>query len=193
MTIHGLAALSLQQRKEVRRLYLEGRTNFRQLALRFQVSPTTIRRWALRESPLDLTTAPKEHWTRITPEYRAAVLHYRQRYPEHGPIRIVRALKDDFPPANRGTVLAILQQSGLTRKPSRQKRQRKPIPVGHYRVQADIQTLPAVKGEHGREYKVSFIHLATRYKYSEIHADHTTETVLAVFRRALDELPPFFS
>lgn len=55
----------------------------------------------------------------------------------------------------------------------------------------DIQQLPAIEADKGYEYKISLIHLATRVKYSEIHTDSTSETVAAVFKRALDALPPF--
>lgn len=57
----------------------------------------------------------------------------------------------------------------------------------------DIQQLPAKKGQQGYEYKISLIHLNTRVKYSEIHADSSSETVAGVFQRSLDVLPPFLS
>lgn len=58
-------------------------------------------------------------------------------------------------------------------------------------MQLDIQQLPAVAGQHGYEYKVSFIHLRTRIKYSEIHPNHQSQTIASVVRRAQDVLPPF--
>jgi putative transposase len=56
----------------------------------------------------------------------------------------------------------------------------------------DVQFLPAIEGNNGFEYKISLIHMATRVKYSEIHEDAKSETLAAVFRRAIDLLPPFF-
>jgi hypothetical protein len=55
----------------------------------------------------------------------------------------------------------------------------------------DVQQLPVVKGGRGFEYKISLIHLKTRWKYSEIHKNCTSQTVAAVYQRALDNLPPF--
>lgn len=56
----------------------------------------------------------------------------------------------------------------------------------------DVQQLPAVKGEKGFEYKISLIHLSTRFKYSEIHAESTSKICAQVFKRAIQILPPFF-
>jgi hypothetical protein len=80
----------------------------------------------------------------------------------------------------------------LTEKQTRQKTKWK-IPVGRHRLQCDVQQLPAIKGSQGFQYKVSFIHLKTRYKYSEIHPDQRSETIAGVYKRALDNLPPFLS
>jgi len=193
MKLHARAALTLAQRTEVRRLHLEEHVSIRALAERFGVNPTTIQRWVGRESPLDRTSAPLRTRTVITPAYREAVLAYRQAHPHHGPIRIAHELHATFAPANRGTILAILQAAGLTRPAPRTPRTHRPIPVGWHRIQMDIQQLPAVAGGHGFEYKISAIHLRTRLKYSEIHPDHTSATVAGVLRRALDRLPPLFS
>lgn len=193
MKLHARAALTLAQRAEVRRLHQEERISVRKLARRFGVNPTTIQRWISREFALDRTSAPVHPRTVITNEYRAAVRAYREAHPRHGPIRIAHELRGDFPHANRGTVLAILQAAGLTRPRASRPRTHRPIPVGWHRVQMDIQQLPAVAGGHGFEYKITAIHLRTRLKYSEIHPDHSSKTVAGVLRRALDRLPPLFS
>jgi transposase len=193
MKLHAQAALTLAQRLEVRRLHEKERVSIRLLARRFGVNPTTIQRWVHRETPLDKTSAPLRRRSTITPEYREAVITYRQAHPRHGPIRIAQALRKTVPVANRGTVLSILQQEGLTRPKPRKSSVRHPIPVGRHRIQMDIQQLPAIAGGQGFEYKISAIHLRTRLKYSEIHPDHSSVTVAGVLRRALDRLPPFFS
>jgi transcriptional regulator with XRE-family HTH domain len=192
MKLHSQAGLTLKQRQEVKRLHEAG-VSIRKLAQRFGVNPTTIQRWINRESPLDKSSAPRTNQTVITAEYRAAVIGYRMEHPNHGPIRIAQELKERFPWANRGTILSILQQEGLTRPPKREKAQRTAIPVGRHRIQMDIQQLPAVQGGTGFEYKISAIHLRTRLKYTEIHADRKSATVAGVLQRALDLLPPFFS
>lgn len=56
----------------------------------------------------------------------------------------------------------------------------------------DVQFLPALEGDADWEYKISIIHLATRMKYSEIHAELSTERMAQVLTRACDRLPPFF-
>jgi len=142
---------------------------------------------------LDKSSTPLTLQTVITPEYRAAVIDYRMEHQNHGPIRIAQELTGHFPWANRGTVLSILQQEGLTRPLKREKAPRTPIPVGRHRIQMDIQHLPAIQGGAGFEYKISAIHLRTRLKYTEIHTDRKSATVAGVLKRALDLLPPFFS
>lgn len=56
----------------------------------------------------------------------------------------------------------------------------------------DVQQLPAVQGNSGYEYKVSLIHLKTRMKYSEIHAEQNTRLMADVLEKARARLPPFF-
>lgn len=189
--LHGNAALTLKQRQEVRRIYLEQHVPIAQLARRFSVHPRTIRRWIHRSSPRDLSTRPAHPRITITPEYRKAVLEARRAQPYLGPIRLADLLRAEFPQANRGTIGVILRQEGLSRRTPRPARPGKPIPVGRHRIQMDVQQLPAIKGGRGFEYKITAIHLRTRYKYSEIHRDYRSQTVTGVLRRCLERLPPF--
>lgn len=193
MKLHARAALTIRQRQEVRRLHLEEHVSIRDLADRFRVNPTTIERWVHREVPLDLSSAPLQRRSVITPEYRTAVVAYRQVNPHHGPIRIAHELRREFSQANRGTVLSILHSEGLTRQAVRRSKTGQPIPVGHHRIQMDVQQLPTIQGGKGFEYKITAIHLRTRLKYSEIHGNRASATVAGVLKRALDMLPPFSS
>lgn len=193
MQIHRRAALTIEQRQEVRRLHVENGASIRGLAERFHVNPSTVQRWVAREVPLDLSSAPLRKRTTITPEYRQSVIECRRLHPRHGPLRIAAALKERYSQAHRGTVLKILQEEGLTKPPRKEKKPRKAIPVGRHRIQVDVQQLPAVKGGKGFEYKITAIHLRTRVKYSEIHPDRRSTTVAGVLKRALDMLPPFSS
>jgi hypothetical protein len=190
MRQHKNAALTIAQRIEIKRLYQQENKAVSQLALTYQVSEATIRKWTKRESPFDLPSTAHQLPSVITEPYRQAVLNYRKDQPHHGPIRIAHQLKEDYPFANRGTVLKILQEKQLTR-PKQGKKADNHLPVGRHRVQMDVQQLPCIEGESGFEYKISIIHLATRFKYSEIHAQATTENIALVFQRALDALPPF--
>lgn len=192
MKLHARAALTLRQRQEVKRLHEAGES-IRSLARRFGVNASTIQRWIKRDSPLDKSTAPLTLRTVITSEYRDAVVAHRKEHPNRGPIRIAQDMEPMFPQANRGTILRILQEEGLTQPPKKQVKERKGIPVGRHRIQMDIQQLPAVEGRKGFEYKISAIHLRTRLKYSEIHSDRKSSTVAGVLKRALDLLPPFSS
>jgi transposase len=192
MKLHAKAALTIAQRERVRRLHREEGVSIRALAKRFGVNPSTIQRWVHREAPLDRSSAPLRPRRVITEEYRQAVIQWRQENPGHGPVRIAQELASQFPQANRGTVLRILQKEGLTRPKAPARRDRKPIAVGRHRIQMDIQQLPTVEGGKGFEYKVSMIHLRTRVKYSEIHPDFQSQTVAGVLQRGLDSLPPFF-
>lgn len=192
MQLHSNAALTVKQRKQVRSLYQSGQHTFVALAQRFGVSPRTIRRWAVRESPED-KKAPVRQARVVTPEYEAAVVAYREQNPQHGAIRIALALQEEFPLAHRGTVATILKKRGLTRKRVARPKTPWQIPVGAHRLQMDVQQLPAIEGNSGFEYKISLIHLKTRWKYSEIHPNCKSQTVAGVYARALDNLPPFLS
>ena len=193
MRLHSQAALTIRQRIEVKRRHVEDGIPVLDLAEEFRVNPTTVQRWIGRESPLDRSSAPIQHHTVVTDRYRAAVIAYRKEHPRHGPIRIAQELRKEFSEAHRGTVLRVLQEEGLTRPQKKERAPGKHIPVGHHRIQMDIQQLPAVEGGKGFEYKITMIHLRTRLKYSEIHPDRKSATVVGVFRRGLDLLPPFFS
>ena len=191
MKLHSRAALTVRQRQEVKRLHKEEGWSIRRLAEHFRTNPTTIQRWISRESPLDRSCAPHNTQTVITPEYREAVLAYRREHPKEGPIRIALGLQRDFPFANRGTVLAILQQAKVTERLHKERRPRKHIPVGRHRLQLDIQQLPAIEGGHGRSYRIGIIHTATRFSYSEIRPDQKSKTIAEVLETALLKLPPF--
>lgn len=189
MKLHANATLTVAQRKQVKS-HFENGVAVSELAARFQVHETTIRRWIKRNSPLD-KPAPERSKRVVTDEYEQAIIEYRRANPTHGAIRIALALHMQFAFANRGTVGIILKKHGLTKKTKPRPKTKWKIPVGRHRLQCDIQELPAVKGGKGFEYKISFIHLRTRWKYSEIHPDCRTETVAAVYQRAVDSLPPF--
>jgi hypothetical protein len=193
MKLHAQAALTVPQRRAVRRLHQEEGVSIRDLAERFAVNPSTIQRWVGRESPLDLSTAPRTTHSTITPAYRAAVVAYRQAHPRHGPIRIAHELRGAHPQAHRGTVLRVLQEEHLTRPLQAAPREHHPLPVGRHRIQMDVQQLPAIAGSRGFEYKISALHMRTRLKYSEIRPTCTSAVVAQVLRRALDMLPPFSS
>lgn len=187
---HANASLTIPQRIEVKRLFDIEKVSVSELAKRFCVNELTIRKWISRDSPEDKSSAPHRKRQVVTDDYRQAVIEYRQANPTHGAKRIAFELKAEYPMAHRGTVSIILKQNGLTEKPKRKKTKWK-IPVGNHRLQCDVQELPAIKGNQGFEYKISFIHLKTRWKYSEIHPDQKSETVAEVYQRALDNLPPF--
>jgi len=193
MRYHANATLTCKQRQEIRRLSHEEHMKIAPIADRFQVNWKTAYKWAHRETPDDRSSTPKRPHTVITDAYRTAVLDYRQMNPSHGPLRIVHALRAQYPQAHRETVRRMLRAATLTHASASSPRAHTPIPVGRHRVQMDIQPLPAIEGQHGFEYKISLIHLRTRVTYSEIHAEATSDTVAGVLNRACDRLPPFFS
>lgn len=190
MRQHKNAALTIAQRIEIKRLREQENASVPELARTYQVSQATIGKWSKRQTPFDLASTRHQLPKVITEPYRQAVLDYRKDQPHHGPVRIAEQLKGAYPFAHRGTVLKILQEKQLTR-PKQGKKGENHLPVGRHRVQMDVQQLPCIEGESGFEYKISIIHLATRFKYSEIHPEATTENMALVFQRALDALPPF--
>ncbi len=190
MKQHANATLTVAKRKQIKLLFENQQLSINELARRFQVHRDTVRKWIYRDSPLDKPSAQRKKRV-ITPEYERAVIEYRRANPQQGAIRIALALQAVFSFAGRGTVAIILKKHGLTRKEKPRPKSKWKIPVGRHRLQCDIQELPAIKGQKGFEYKISFIHLRTRWKYSEIHPDCQTETVAQVYQRALDSSPPF--
>jgi len=190
MKQHANATLTIAKRKQVKQLFENQQLSITELARRFGVHRETIHKWIYRDSPLDKVSGERKKRV-VTPEYEQAVIEYRNANPNHGAIRIALALQSQFAFANRGTIALILKKHGLTAKSTKRVRSSWKIPVGRHRLQCDVQELPAIKGGKGFEYKISFIHLRTRWKYSEIHADCQTETVTEVYKRALDNLPPF--
>jgi transposase len=190
MKQHANAALTVASRKQIKLLFENQPLSIAELARRFQVHRDTIRKWIDRDSPFDKASAARRKRVTTT-EYEQAVVEYRKQNPRHGAIRTALALQTEFPFANRGTVALVLKRAGLTKKGQPRPKSKWQIPVGRHRLQCDIQQLPAIKASTGFEYKISFIHLRTRWKYSEIHTDCQTETVAAVYQRVLENLPPF--
>lgn len=179
MKLHANAALTVKQRRQVKQLFENDKLPIVEIARRFSVAPQTVRRRVSRADFQD-RQVPKRTPRVVTPEYEQAVIDYRRQNPNHGAIRIALALQSRFAFAGRGTVAIILKRAGLTEKAKPRVRTNWKIPLGRHRLQCDVQELPAIKGEKGFEYKISFIHLRTRWKYSEIHLDWQTETVAAV-------------
>ena len=190
MKLHKNAALTLGQRQQIQQLYATRQFSYPQLAAQFNTTPATIRKWVKREDYQDQSSAPKNHYRRVTDAYRQAVIDYRLAHPHHGPVRIEQELRSKYGPFAFSTVRLILDQS-LPPKPKRPLMH--PLATGRYRTQMDVQQLPALTGKTGFEYKISIIHLATRIKYSEIHDDYESATIAEVFKRSMDVLPPFLS
>lgn len=190
MKLHKNSALTPSQRQQIQQLYATRQFSYPQLAAQFNTSPGTIRKWVKRGDCHDQSSAPKNHYRRVTDAYRQAVIDYRLAHPHHGPVRIEQELRADHGPFAFSTVRLILNQS-LPPKSNRPPMH--PLARGRYRTQMDVQQLPALKGKTGFEYKISIIHLATRIKYSEIHDDYESATIAEVFKRSMDVLPPFLS
>lgn len=192
MQLHGNAKLTVKQRIALRRLYQEEGRSISSLETEFKVSKKTIQKWIHRDSPLDQKMSPSQRGTVVSEAYRQDILNYRQQHPTHGKLRIAQALSFQYPHARPSHVLRVLQKANLIGSKPSEPREKKPLKTGRYRVQMDVQQLPAVKGNSGYEYKISLIHLRTRMKYSEIHSEQTTLKVAEVLHRAMDRLPPFF-
>jgi len=161
MKQHANAALTVASRKQVKSLFENQQLSIAELARRFQVHRDTVRKWIYRDSPFDKPSAERKKRI-ITPEYESAVIEYRRQNPTHGAIRIALGLQSRFSFAGRGTVAIILKEHGLTKTTAPRPKTKWRIPVGRHRLQCDIQELPAIKGQKGFEYKISFIHLRTR-------------------------------
>ena len=122
MKQHGNSSLTIAQRSLIHELYHSKKAKKSELARRFNVNRKTIDRWVDRDTPYDKPSGPKEPRTVITPQYREAVIEYRKSHPDHGPKTIAYYLKAEFSFANRGTVLRILQQEGMSKRNPKEKK-----------------------------------------------------------------------
>lgn len=192
MRLHTNATLTIKQRQAIKRLHYEQGWSYRKLAARFGVNLTAIQRWVKRDSPLDLSTAPKTIKAGLSEEQKKAIIKYRKEEPNAGERTIAFVLSKTLGSMSHATIGRFLKAEGLTSPPVKKPRERKPLKVGKHRLQMDIQQLPAVRGGEGFEYKVTLIHMATRLKYSEIHSEISSEIVAKAVQNALGHMPPFF-
>lgn len=192
MKLHANAALTLKQREEVRKLHDKG-LSYRQLAERYRVNLSTIVRWMHRDSPLDLSSAPKKKRSALDKKQKEAILEYRMENPGAGARTIATVLAKDHGKMSHATISRFLKEEKLSHPlPRKERKEREPLKVGKHRLQMDIQKLPAIRGGEKFEHKITIIHMATRMKYSEIHPSITSETVAQAVRNALAHMPPFF-
>jgi transposase len=193
MKIHSNASLTPKQRQLVKDLYSTGEYTQEHLANQFNVTRKTISKWLSRTTVLDAVSTRKSVISRITPEFEADVKSYRENLitSHHGKVRIAFELSGKHACSNPSNVYRVLKRLQLNQaKPTKVQVAQK-LPVGKHRTQMDIQTLPAIKGNEGYEYKISIIHLSTRVKYSEIHDNFESKTIAEVYKRSLENLPPF--
>jgi hypothetical protein len=146
MKLHKNAALTPHQRQQIQRLYATGQFSYPQLAHQFSTTRKTVMKWAKRNHSQDQTSAPKQHYRRVTDAYQQAVIAYRLVHPTHGPVRIEYELRAEYGPFAFSTVRLILQQA-KAQHPKRPATQH--LSVGRYRTQMDVQQLPAIKGNTG--------------------------------------------
>jgi transposase len=191
MKLHGKAALTVKQRQEVKRLRDKG-ASYRSLARRFGVQVTTIWRWAHRDSPLDLSTAPRRVRKALSQEQTDAIRAYRHDNSQAGARTIASSLSRTHGLMSHATISRFLQREGLTHPPVKSRKEGKPLTVGRHRLQMDIQQLPAIEGGEKFEYKVTIIHMATRMKYSNIYPTMSADVVVQALEESLAHLPPFF-
>jgi transposase len=193
MKIHTNASLTPKQRQSVKDLYATGQYTQEQLANQFNVTRQTIGKWLNRATVLDAVSPRKSVISRITPEFEADVKSYRENLltSHHGKVRIAFELSGKHTCSNPSNVYTVLKRLQLNKAKPVKVQVTQKLPVGKHRTQMDIQTLPAIKGNEGYEYKISIIHLSTRIKYSEIHDNFESKTIAKVYERSLENLPPF--
>lgn len=193
MKIHTNASLTPKQRQTVKDLYATGQYTQEQLAIQFNVTRKTISKWLSRATVLDAVSPRKSVISRITPEFEADVKSYRENLltSHHGKVRIAFELSGKHTCSNPSNVYTVLKRLQLNKAKLVKVQVAQKLPVGKHRTQMDIQTLPAIKGSEGYEYKISIIHLSTRIKYSEIHDNFESKTIAQVYERSLENLPPF--
>jgi len=173
MKLHKNASLTLKHRQQIKDLCATGDFTQQELSVKFGVTRKTISKWVNRTSVEDCNNRPKKTKS-ITSDFISAVKTYRENdtTSHHGKVRIAFELKEKHPCCNPSNVYLVLKQLELNKAKSAKPNVSKQIPVGKHRTQMDIQTLPAIEGNEGYEYKISIIHLSTRVKYSEIYDNY---------------------
>lgn len=192
MKLHKNASLTPKYRQQIKDLYATGEFIQQDLAIKFGVTRKTISKWVNRSSVEDCSNAPKKARS-ITSDFISSVKAYRENTitSHHGKVRIAFELKEKHTCCNPSNVYLVLKQLQINKVKTTKPDVSKKIPVGKHRTQMDIQTLPAIEGNEGFEFKISIIHLSTRLKYSEIHDNYESKTIAGVYERSLDNLPPF--
>jgi DNA-binding XRE family transcriptional regulator len=193
MKIHKNASLTPKQRQLVKTMYETGQHTQASLANQFNVTRKTISKWINRPTVEDAIGTRKSIISRITSEFEADVKSYRENLTtsHHGKVRIAFELSSKHACSNPSNVYTVLKRLQLNKAKAVKVQVTQQLPVGKHRTQMDIQTLPAIKGNEGYEYKISIIHLSTRIKYSEIHDNFESKTIAQVYERSLENLPPF--
>lgn len=213
---HANAALSFRGRLDLAQLVIEGHWPLRRAAERFQVSPSTAKKWAERyrahgrDGLVDASSAPRTN-PRRTParrERRILALRFNRRW---GPHRIAAHLR-----MARSTVWKVLnryrmpllgtldQATGLTvrrQEPVRyehetpgdlvhidiKKQGRIPDGGGHrIHGRASAQNRSARRQKAGYAYLHHAVDDHTRLAYSEILDDERKETAAGFYERARD-------
>jgi transposase len=117
MKLHANAALTLHQREEVQKLHKEG-LSYRQLAEKYRVNLSTIVRWMHRDSPLDLSSAPKNVRSALDKNQKEAILKYRKENPGAGARTIATVLAEDCGKMSHATISRFLKRlTGLSKWP----------------------------------------------------------------------------
>ena len=116
MKYHGNARLTIHQRRALRADYLAGMSRA-ELAAKYHVSPSTVQKWADRDTPEDRSSAPHRRRSKRPPGYKAAVRPLRQAHRAWGTRRLAHELRAWYPRASRSTVRHILRVAGLQAPP----------------------------------------------------------------------------
>ena len=183
--LHGCATTT----EAVRRAIQHSQESLMVLAARYGINPKTVAKWRKRMHVTDARMGPKEaRSTVLSEEEEAAVVAFRR----HTLLPLddcLYALQASIPHLTRSSLHRCLQRHGISRLPQvegdKTRKKFKQYPIGYFHIDiAEVQTA------QGKLYLFVAIDRASKFAYTELHAQ-SDRTVAVTFLRNLINAVPY--
>lgn len=184
LNLHANAATTPKQRAYIQ----ASRQSVAELAIKFSVSETTIRRWRSRTSVADRSHTPKRLTTKLSPLEERLICELRSnlQLPLDDITEVMRRCVNAA--ISRSATHRCLQRHGLSQRPKPEK-----PPVGRFEattvgfIHVDIKHLPAL--QRRKSYAFVAIDRTTRYVYLEVLDRRDAQTAEGFLERFLAGFP----
>ena len=193
-TIHKQARTTPQLREESRNSPLSER----ELAKKYNITRSTVRKWKYREDRDDRSHRPHRMRTVLSPAQEAIVVELRKSLLLATDDLLIVGREFIKPDMGRSALQRLLVRHGVSQlkdlipvpegEEEKPKKSFKDYEPGYVRV--DIKYLPAMADEDGRSYLFVAIDRASRWVYMERHKNKSQKAALR-FLKNLQEKAPF--